>query len=305
MKKINLFLLLAMLGILLQANAARAASIRVAYAGSMGAVMDRHIGPAFEKAHGVVYQGIGRGAYGLAHLLASKQMRADVFISVTPGPMKIVIDDGLAKQAVPVASTEMVIAYSPKSRFLGRFQAAAHGKEPWYKVLESKGLRFGRTDPATDPQGRNIIFTFLLAQRYYRQPGLAKKILGPWRNPAQIFTEPSLLTRLESGQIDASSGYLSAVVSQHLPFLKLPPQINLADPAYADSWYDKVSLTFTAPNGKSTTAKPAPLVFYAASLTNAEHPKPAAKFIKFLAGHDGQRLFREAGYDPPTGGNLK
>ena len=43
----------------------------------------------------------------------------------------------------------------------------------------------------------------LLAQSFYKQPGLAEKILGGYQNQQQIFAEPSLLTRLEAGQIDA------------------------------------------------------------------------------------------------------
>jgi molybdate/tungstate transport system substrate-binding protein len=284
---------------------ASAAVIRVAYAGSMGAVMDRQIGPAFEKAEGVTFQGIGQGAYALAHLIGSKQMRADVFVSVTPGPIRILIEDGLIKEAIPIASTQMVIAYSPSGNLAERFKAAASGKEPWYQILASPGVRFGRTDPATDPQGQNIIFTFLLAERYYNQPGLAARILGPWRNPAQIFTEPSLLARLESGQIDASSGYLSAVRSQNLPYIKLPPQINLADPSYAGSWYSKVSFTMTGPTGNSVTAKPQPLVFYAGVLTNTQNPQPAAQFVAFIAGTKGQELLRAAGYDAPLGKPLR
>jgi molybdate/tungstate transport system substrate-binding protein len=74
----------------LAAGAFRAAAessipIRVAYAGSMGAVMDQQIGPAFAKAHAAQYQGIGQASYALAHLLESKQRRADDFVSVTPG----------------------------------------------------------------------------------------------------------------------------------------------------------------------------------------------------------------------------
>jgi molybdate/tungstate transport system substrate-binding protein len=289
----------------LSARTASATAIRVAYAGSMGAVMDQQIGPAFEKANKITYQGIGQGSYALAHLLESKQMRADVFISVTPGPMRILIKDGLVKRAIPVARTEMVIAYSRKSRLADRFDAAASGKETWYKVLELTDARFGRTDPATDPQGQNIIFTLLLAERYYHQPGLAAKILGPWRSAKQIFTEPSLLTRLESGQLDASSGYLSAVMSQHIPYIRLPPQINLADPSYFDSWYSKVGFTTEGPNGQPINIKPQSLVFYAASLADTESPGLAAKFVAFITGEEGQKLLRDSGYDAPLGGPLQ
>lgn len=267
--------------------------------------MDQQIGPAFAKAQGLAYQGIGQGAYGLAHLLQSKQMRADVFISITPGPIRILIKSGLIKEAVPVASTQMVIAYSPKSRFAQVFATAALGKHAWYKALELPGVRFGRTDPATDPQGQNIVFCFLLAERYYHHPGLAERILGRWRNPAQIFTEASLLARLESGQIDASSGYLSAVLAQHLPYVKLPPQINLADPSYFDAWYRTVGFTITGAQGKSVTATPQPLVFYAAALTDAQHPVLAAKFLAFVAGVEGQKLLHDGGYGAPLGKPLR
>src|SRR5882672_10852734 len=173
--------------------------LRVAYAGSMGAVMDRFIGPAFAKANDVEYQGIGQGAYGLARQLEGRLLQADVFVAITPGPIDIVKKAGMVGPAVPVASTQMVVAYSPKSKFVPEFEAAAQGKKSWYELLQTPGLRFGRTDPATDPQGQNIIFTMLLAENFYKQPGLADKILGGYQNPQQIFTEPSLLSRLEAG----------------------------------------------------------------------------------------------------------
>jgi molybdate/tungstate transport system substrate-binding protein len=267
--------------------------LRVAYAGSMGAVMDQKIGPAFAKSHDLEYQGLGQASYALAHLLASKQMQADVFVPVTPGPIRLLLANGMVKTALSIASTQMVLVYAPSSRFAKQFEALAYGNGHWYEILQSPGLCFGRTDPATDPQGRNIIFVMMLAQRYYHQPNLVSKILGPLRNQSQIFTEASLLTRLESGQLDASIGYLSAVKSQHLPYVKLPPEINLADPAYYNSW-----------DGKTIVVKPEPLVFYAAALTDAPHPKQAAQFIDFLKSPAGQQFFRNSGYDSPLGPGL-
>ena len=64
-------------------------TIRVAYAGSMGAVMDRFIGPAFAKANNAEFQGIGQGAYGLARQLEGRLLQADVFVSITPGPLRL------------------------------------------------------------------------------------------------------------------------------------------------------------------------------------------------------------------------
>jgi len=287
------------------ASAAQAADvIRVAYAGSMGAVMDRVIGPAFAKANGVEFQGIGQGAYGLARQLEGRLIQADVFVPITPGPVDIVKKAGMIGPAVPVASTQMVIAYSPKSKFVPEFEAAAQGKKPWYDVLQTTGLRFGRTDPATDPQGQNIIFTMLLAQNFYQQPGLAERILGGYQNPQQIFTAPPLLSRLEAGQIDASSGYLSATRSHHLPFVTLPDEINLSNPEMEAKWYKNVQFTITLASGKEATLNTQPLVFYATVLKDSKQPALANKFVQFLQSPEGQKLLDDNGYSPPKGGPL-
>lgn len=272
----------------------------------MGAVMDKGLGPAFEAAHsGVDFRAIGQGSYSLAHLIAGKQKRPDVFVAITPGPIKIVQDAGLMGTAAPVASTQMVIAYSPKSRFVDQFKAAADHDTPWYRVLGEKGLHFGRTDPRTDPQGRNIVLTMQLAQRYYRQPNLMKRILGSVDNKKQIFTEASLLTRLESGQVDASSGYRSAVVSHHLPYIKLPDEINLSNPTMTDEWYSKAGFKLAQADGKPITVKVQPLVFYAGVVKDAAHPKLAKQFIAFLRSNAGQKLFAEFGYSAPKGDALQ
>jgi molybdate/tungstate transport system substrate-binding protein len=291
---------------ILAAPAALAAdAFRAAYAGSMGVVMDRFIGPAFAKANGVEFQGVGQGSYGLARQLEGRLLQADVFVSITPGPIDIVKKAGLIGAAIPVASTQMVIAYSPRSKFAAEFAAAAQGKKPWYEVLQTPGLRFGRTDPATDPQGQNIIFTMLLAQNFYGQPGLADRILGGYQNQQQIFAEPSMLSRLEAGQIDAASGYLSATKSHHLPFIELPDEINLSNPLMDGKWYKTVQFSIRLPGGKEATLSTQPLVFYAAVLKDSKQPALARKFVQFLLGPEGQELFRDNGYSEPKGGPIE
>lgn len=274
--------------------------LRVAYAGSMGTVMDGALGPDFSRSHHASYQGIGQGSYALARLLAGKQMQADVFIGITPGPAKVLKKAGLVEKAVPVASTRMVVIYSPKSRFAADFAAAAKGHKPWYDVLREPGLRLGRTDPAVDPQGANALLTLQLAALYYHQPNLLREVAGDLQNHRQIFAETSLMSRLEAGQIDAAIGYESAARSHHLPTIRLPEQIDLAQPSMQKSWYAKAG--FTLENGKARHAQP--LVFYAAVLDNARQPALGRDFVHFLQGKQGQAILHEHGYGPPHGGNL-
>ena len=84
----------------------------------------------------------------MARLLASHKLEADVFVSINPGPMQILKDAGLIDDAVPVASTSMVIAYSPKGKYAAQFAQANEKKEPsWLNLLAQKDVSFGRTDP--------------------------------------------------------------------------------------------------------------------------------------------------------------
>jgi molybdate/tungstate transport system substrate-binding protein len=297
--------LLLVLGVFATSTAQAAEVCRVAYAGSMGVVMDQFIGPAFAKANYVEYQGIGQGSLALARQLEGKLLQADVFIPITPGPIDILKKAGMIGPAVPVASTQMVIAYSPKSKFLPDFDAAAQGKKNWHEVLQTPGLRFGRTDPATDPQGQNIIFTMLLAQDFYKKPGLVDRILGGYQNPQQIFAEPSLLSRLEAGQLDASSGYLSATRSHRLPFITLPDEINLSNPEMEAKWYKNVQFSITLASGKEATLNTQPLVFYATILNDSKQPALAEKFVQFLQGPEGQKLLDDNGYSRPKGGPIQ
>lgn len=299
------FLLMA--GLLAAQSTQAAEDFRVTYAGSMGVVMDKFLGPDFAKQKNVNYQGQGQGAYGMANLLASKKVVADVFVSITPGPVEILQKAGLAGQAVPVASTSMVIAYNPKGKYAEKFTAIKDGKagaEPWWKVLQTPGLQFGRTDPVSDPQGQNIIFTLMLAENYYKQPGLEKAVLGDVQNPKQISGEGGLLTRLEAGQVDAASGYESATISAHLPYIKLPDEINLSNPQMSKDWYSKVNFNVKDATGKEKTLSTQPLVFYAVVLNNAPHPELAKEFIRYLQSAEAQQLFKQNGYDKPKGGNL-
>jgi len=268
----------------------------VAYAGSMGPLMNGPIKAAAASTLGIDMRGHGQGAMGLARLIEAGSLKPDVFISVTPGPMRVVIAAHKATTGVPIASTEMVIAYSPKGRFAAQFTAASSGAsdtEPWWQILETPGVRFGRTDPKTDPQGLNILFVINLAEKFYQQPGLGTKILGPTINPKQIFQEPEVMARLQAGQIDASSAYGTQPDAFKIPYIKLPKEINLGDAAL-EKEYAKVSVTL---DGK--TLHPAPLIFYAAVLTGSTHKGAATRFVQWLQGPDAQKIFAANQYDPP------
>lgn len=272
-----------------------ATPLDVAYAGSMSSVMEGPIRAAALTTLQLELRGRAQGAAGLAQLIAGGSLHPDVFISVTPSPMQIVVRAGKAKGALAIARTEMVIAWSPKSRFASQFEAASKpgAATPWWQILQQPGLRFGRTDPITDPQGRNIIFVMQLAAKLYGQTDLVQRTLGPVDNPAQIFSEPSVQARLQSGQLDAASAYKIQPGPFHVPYLTLPAEINLGDPQ-ATTASEDIRLEL---NGK--TYRPEPLVYYAAALEDSSRKSQGERFVQWLLSPHTQAIFQRYDYDPP------
>jgi molybdate/tungstate transport system substrate-binding protein len=263
----------------------------------MGSMMEGPIKKGAAQALQIEMHGRAQGSDALAKLIVGGSIAADVFIPVTPGPMLTVLRGGKASVATPVARTEMVIAYSPRSKYARQFADAVAGKRgamPWWQILQRRDLRFGRTDPTVDPQGRNIIFTLQLAGAYYKQPGLAQSILGPTINPAQIFSEPTVEARLQSGELDAAAAYKIQPGPFNLPFVPLPAEINLGSDALRDR-YAQQTLEIGG-----AVRHPEPLVYYAAVLDGSAHKDKAVAFVNWLMGA-GQAIFRQSFYDPPTG----
>jgi molybdate/tungstate transport system substrate-binding protein len=269
------------------------AILDVAYAGSMGSMMEGPLKASAAQSLKLDMHGRAQGSSALAQLIVGGSIRPDVFIPVTPSPMLTVLRAGKADAAHPVAHTEMVIAYSPKSRFASKFEAASKGKGNWWEILQEPGIRFGRTDPVGDPQGRNIIFTMMLAAKVYKQSDLVEKILGPTINEKQIFTEPTVQARLQSGELDAASAYKIQPGPFNLPYLTLAKEINLSG-QNVHAEHPEISLTV---GGK--TYNPEPLIYYAAVLKDAPNAKGAAAFAEWLKGEEAQAIFRRFYYDPP------
>jgi molybdate/tungstate transport system substrate-binding protein len=267
-------------------------TVDLVYAGSMGSLMDGSLKAAAGQALKLDVRGRGQGANALADAIAGGSIRPDVFLPVTAGPMLVVMRAGKAEVAQPIARTEVVIVYSPKSRFAPRFDAAAKGKDNWWEILQEPGMRFGRSNPSGDPGGRSIVFTMMLAARKYKQANLVEKVLGPTMNSEQIVAGKSTTARLLSGELDAGSAYKIQPGTLGLPYITLPKDIDLSSQSvHLDN--PDVSLSIA---GESYN--PEPLVYYAAILKDAANPEGAAAFTQWLKSDDAQAIFRRYQYDP-------
>lgn len=267
-------------------------AVSVLYAGSLATVMENGLGPAFSKATGYEYQGEAQGSLGAARMIRDRLRSPDVFISADPSVNESVLmgssNSDLVTWYLTLASSQLVLAYNPNSKFAAQFQAVAAESIPWYEVLATPGLRFGRGDPSIDPKGYRTLFLFDLAAKHYHRaelPGL----LGDPMNPAQVFPEVVLLARMSSGQIDAGIFYKHEVVAHKLPFIGFPPEISLGDSKFS-ALYQQVS--YTTPNGEKVTG--APILFTITIPATVRHKAGAEAFVRFLLS--SRTLLEEFGF---------
>ncbi len=268
-------------------------TLSVLYAGSLGAVIDKGLGPAVERATRYRVQGEGHGSVAAARMIRDRLRTPDVFISADPVVNSTILmgpdNRNLVDWYLTFAAADLVIGYNPKSRFKDDFERARAGTLPWYGVLARPGVKLGRTDPNLDPKGYRALFLFELAERHYQKPGLVALLGGP-TNPAQIFPEPELLIRMESGQLDAAVSYRHEVVAHRLPFIELPDEVNQSNPRFAALYRER---RYTTDRGMTVTG--VPILFTITIPTTAPNASGALAFVRFVLSQHGGATLRQHG----------
>lgn len=232
-------------------------TISVLYAGSLVNMMEHDLGPAFSRATGYGFEGVGAGSTELVAQIKGKVRVGDVFISASPKANK-----GLEGAAngdyvswyVTFARAPLVIGYNPHSRFAHRLRT-----EPWYRVVTEPGILVGRTDPKLDPKGKLTVEAIEEAASKLHLPAL-KRALSKF----PVFPEEDLVGRLEAGQLDAGFFYSNEATEQHIPTVSIAP----------------VALNAT---------------YTVTILKGAPDPGGAAAFVSYLLGPEGRATLARHG----------
>jgi molybdate/tungstate transport system substrate-binding protein len=187
---------------------------------------------------------------------------------------------------VGFVSNEITFAYTANSK--GASQLTSRN---WYKILSRPGVKIGRSNPAADPSGYQILQMLKLAQTYYHKSSLSASVLKNSPASAVAETETSLIAALQSGQIDYLAIYRSDALQHGFKYIHLPVQINLSDPALAKTY---ATVSVQGVNGP-TFGKP---IIYGLTIpTNAPNAALARQFVAFLLGSQGQAIMRENGFE--------
>ena len=205
---------------------------------------------------------------------------------------KILIPDH-AGWYVTFARNAMVLIYTDESIGAGEING-----QNWWQVLLRPGVRAGRSEPTLDPNGYRTLMAFQLAERFYRQPGLAARLQRALGARYIRPKEADLTALVQAGELDYSWSYLSIARTAGLRHVDLPKEIDLSDPRLGE-WYSqaRVRLPGASRGGADSVEFRGEPIVYALSIPRrAPHPQTAREFVRFILSPVGKGILEKNGF---------
>jgi molybdate/tungstate transport system substrate-binding protein len=205
---------------------------------------------------------------------------------------KILIPEHAGWYAV-FARNAMVLIYTDESIGAGEING-----QNWWQVLLRPEVRAGRAEPTLDPNGYRTLMAFQLAEKFYRQPGLAARLqraLGPrYIRPK----EADLTALVQAGELDYAWSYRSIARTAGLRYVDLPREIDLSHPGLAE-WYSqaRVKLPGASRAGADSVEFQGQPIVYALSIPRrAPNPQTAREFVRFIFSPQGKSILEKNGF---------
>ena len=197
-----------------------------------------------------------------------------------------------ASWSIKFATNEIVIAYLEKSKYSKEINS-----DNWMDILQRKDVVYSRSDPDSDPCGYRTLFTFMLAEKHYKNPGLAEKMSSKDKDYIRP-KEVDLVALLESNAIDYMFQYKSVAIQHGLKYIELPKEINLSDPSKNDI-YSSVSTDVAGSKPGIKMKVTGDYINYSITvLDKAPEKEEAINFLEFLISPDGMEIFKNNGQEP-------
>jgi molybdate/tungstate transport system substrate-binding protein len=236
------------------------------------------------------------GSQVAARKVTELGMKADVVAVADANIVARMLVPAHASYDITFATNEIVIAHKDHSRFTDEISAAN-----WPEVLLRPGVILGRTDPDTAPNGYHTLMTWQLAERSgsygEKAKGLTTELVARCPKEHVVNDEAELLAKLESRSIDYAFLYRSTAEDHHLKITALPADQNLSRIDLAER-YAAVDVEVRMKQGEGKTRVTGAPVSYGMTIPSAApNPAGATRFVAFLLGAAGQRIFARRGFE--------
>lgn len=200
----------------------------------------------------------------MRRLLAGE--RCDVFITADDTTIAPVLMPSHADGYITFAANRMVISAR---------EGASISSENWKEKLLAPDATFCHKNPYGDPSGYRGVMTLMLANVV--EPGLGDKLLA---HPGHIGMDPAL-TPATTPACQYSLDYYSAAMARGVQFAELPDDMNLSNPALADTY---ASAAFAV--DAATTVTGAPITHGVTIPTTAVFKDEAKAFLADFLAND-------------------
>jgi molybdate/tungstate transport system substrate-binding protein len=186
----------------------------------------------------------------------------------------------------------MVLAYTDRSK-----HASEITTDNWRHIIQRPDVQVGRSDPNDDPSGYRTLFVFQLAERYYREPGLAARLLraAPQRNVRP--READQVGLLQAGELDYIWSYQNLADNARLKTVSLPPQVDLGTAGDSAIYATASAQVLGKRPGDTLTVRGAPILFALSVSPDAPHKALGDRFVAFLLSADGRRILQSKHFD--------
>ena len=271
-------------------NSQLSGDLIIFHAGSLSVPM-KEITTAFKKENPEVNIMMeAAGSVECARKISELKKPCDIMASADYSVIDKILIPNFADWNIKFASNEMAIVYNEKSK-----KNKEITKNNWYTILLDKNVQIARADPNADPCGYRAVLVSKLAEKYYKQNGLADQLLKKDENNMRP-KETDLLALLESGNVDYIFLYRSVAEQHKLKYILLPDEINLKNPKFTEL-YNSVSVEI---NGKTPTEKITqkgePMLYGITIPKNAPNQTVAIAFLKFMLSKDkGMAILKKLG----------
>lgn len=292
--RLQVLTLTALLLIPALALAGPSGKLRIFHAGSLTVPF-----AAMEKAFEAKYPGVdvlreAGGSTKMARLISEVGKEADIMASAD---YKVIDNNLIPKFAdwnVRFASNQLVLCYTDMSKFAREVDAGN-----WYTILLKEGVEWGHSDPNLDPCGYRSLMVLQLAEKFYGNPGLYKRLLDsrPEKNVRPKSVE--LVNLLKTGHMDYAWEYLSVAIQHDLKYVVLDDHINLGNYKY-DAFYSQAQVAVSGKKPGTRITKTGKSCTYGITMVkNAPNPEAAEAFLVFLLSADrGLATLKTMGQPP-------
>ena len=264
----------------------------VFHAGSLAVPLGK-VSDLFERQNvGVTVKSESAGSRDSARKICNLHRACDVFASADYRVIENLLIPEYAGFNIRFATNEMAIAFMPKSKFAEEITT-----DNWTEILQRPGVILGRADPNRDPCGYRTVIVLELAEKHYKVPGLANKLLGQGQRYIRP-KETELLALLESGEIDYIFIYRSVAEQHGIRLLRLPDEVNLGSTAMND-FYRTASVKISGRKPGEFITRRGEVITYSVTIPNDSPNRHAAEaYVRLLLSPAGQEIFRANGQTP-------